>query len=68
MVDEYKYALHIIETVLLKRFQDREIDKAKLYRCLERAGDTSSATELIKLAELYSIYITLPSQTERHDE
>jgi len=64
MVDKYQYALHIIEIVLKKRFNDGEIDRAKLDRCLARTQTMDSTAEVIKLAELYSIYITLPSQIE----
>ena len=63
MVEEYLYALHIFEIVLKKRFKDGEIDQAKLDRCLARTEIIDSTEELIKLAELYSIYITLPSET-----
>ena len=63
MVEEYQYALHIIEIVLKKRFDNEEIDQEKLDRCLARTKTMDSTEELIKLAELYSIYITLPSET-----
>lgn len=64
MVDEYQYVLHIIEIVLKKRFDNGEIDQARLNRCLARTEIIDSTEQLIKLAELYSIYITLPSQTK----